>query len=261
MGNIEAIEVAYSRAKDNIVYDSFQTIMIAIVVFLVSLKIYEEYQKQIENHKPLDLGSFWGQIRVYVMVCFIASFSGQVFTLTESVCGDLQTKLIRDFGGDTGNKTYQTMTDLVKDQVNLVNEKAAEGLTFDNLVSKYFFKSLSAITMSVGLLIFKYIYTFFILGRYMWLLMLELVAPIAICLCIHETTRSYFFTWLKNMITCYLLIPMFLLADKFGNEVAGFSMEGNAAAGEATVLLVVIIGIIVKVKMFATVRSKASQLF
>ena len=121
--------------------------------------------------------------------------------------------------------------------------------------------SLTALVMSIGLFIFKYIYTFFILGRYMWLLMLELVAPIAISLCIHEGTRSYFYTWVKNMIVCYLLIPMFLLADKFSNEIANFATEGSAVYGESSVLSVVLIGIVVKVKMFSTVRAKAAQLF
>jgi hypothetical protein len=154
---------------------------------------------------------------------------------------------------------------MVRNQVNLVDEKKAEeglGATMDDFPGAFVIaRLLNAIVMSVGVFLFKYTYTFFILGRYMWLLMLELVAPIAIVLCIHETTRSYFFTWIKNMIICYMLIPMFLLADIFSNEVAGFAMEGSANLGETSVLLVVIIGVWVKIKMFSTVRAKASQLF
>lgn len=95
----------------------------------------------------------------------------------------------------------------------------------------------------------------------MWLLLLELIAPVAIVLMIHENTRSYFYTWLKNMIICYLMIPMFLLADKFSNEVAGFFMEGKENLGQVTVLVIVCVGVWVKIKMFSVVKAKASNLF
>jgi hypothetical protein len=98
----------------------------------------------------------------------------------------------------------------------------------------------------------------------MWLLMLELIAPVAIMLVIHENTRSYFYTWLKNMLICYMLIPMFLLAEKFSNEVANFFMEGIKgieATGDIAVCMVICVGVWVKIKMFVVVRTKSSQLF
>lgn len=154
------------------------------------------------------------------------------------------------------------MSDMVKRQVLAVQSKEAEGLTMDiPYITDILWKSLTAILMSVGVFIFKYTYTFFILGRYMWLLLLQLIAPVAIVLIIHENTRSYFYTWVKNMLICYLLIPMFLLADKFSNEVANFFMEGVESAGHVTVLLVVCVGVWVKIKMFSIVRAKSSQLF
>ena len=240
--------------------------MIAIVIFLVSMKIYEEIQKSIVEEKRFNLRAYWGHIRIYVLVCFIASFAGSILTLTESVCMDLQTKLINDFGGDSASPAIKSMQDLVREQVHLVHEKELEGTSFDHMnsgtfVFSYIFKALTGIALTIGLFLFKYTYTFFILGRYMWLLMLELVAPIAIVLCIHEATRSYFYTWIKNMIICYLLIPFFLLADAFSNEVASLFMASNARGGEITITIVVLAGVWVKIKMFSVVRVRSSQLF
>lgn len=263
LGNIRSIEVAYERTKEYIVYDSFQTVMIAIVLFLIFLKLFEEYQKNIQsNSGSVDLGAYWVQIRMILLVCFISTSAGMVFNLVERVFGELQTNLINDFGGDLSDKSFRTMSDMVKNQVLAVQAKEAEGLTFDiPNFTDIIWKSLSAILMSIGVFIFKYTYTFYILGRYMYLLLLELIAPVAIVLVIHENTRSYFYTWLKNMLICYMLIPMFLLADKFSNEVAGFFMEGVESAGQVTVLIVVGVGIWVKIKMFSVVRAKSSQLF
>lgn len=38
IGNIKSIEIAYERTQEYIVYDSFKTVMIAIVLFLVFMK-------------------------------------------------------------------------------------------------------------------------------------------------------------------------------------------------------------------------------
>ena len=52
MGNIESIQVAYDRTKSYIVYDSFQYIMIAIVVFLIGMKLWDEWTKESFKQQP-----------------------------------------------------------------------------------------------------------------------------------------------------------------------------------------------------------------
>ncbi|NDV83438.1 hypothetical protein [Bacteroides sp. 51] len=266
MGNIEFVETAYQGTKQYIVYDSFHTIMIAIVLFLSFLKLYDEWQKNITtNDNRFKLSTYWGTIRVYVVVCIIASFSGQIFTLTESICCDLQTALVNDFGTDVSDKATQMMTDLVREESTRIAEEFLQGNPFDmgaRMLELVVLGPITGIVMALGVAIFKHVYTFFILGRYMWLLMLEMVAPIAIALSIHEGTRSYFYTWVKNMIVCYMLIPMFFLADRFADEVAVLTMQETLhSTTDFPILCLVVIGVWVKIKMFGTVRAKASQLF
>lgn len=112
MGNIESIQVAYDRTKSYIVYDSFQYIMIAIVVFLIGMKLWDEWQKNLSNNNHrFDVAAYWGQVKICLVVCFIATSAGMVFHLVETVCVELQDNLINDLGGDTGNKSIETMTD------------------------------------------------------------------------------------------------------------------------------------------------------
>lgn len=171
MGNIESIQVAYDRTKSYIVYDSFQYIMIAIVVFLIGMKLWDEWQKNLSsNNHRFDVAAYWGQVKICLVVCFIATSAGMVFHLVETVCVELQDNLINDLGGDTGNKSIETMTNMVKNQVLAVQEKESKGLTLDiPNITDIVWKALTAIVMSVGVFLFKYTYTFFILGRYMWL--------------------------------------------------------------------------------------------
>lgn len=259
-GNIQKIEVAYNSAKGYIVYESFQTIMIAIVLFLIFLKLWEELQKNMTNNQRFDMGAYWGQIKIYIIVCFIATSSSQVFTLTESVCSDMQETLIAGLGGDSSNKATRMMSDLYATHYKKVNDGILDGLNMDIGLITLLSNMVSAVLMSIGLGIFKFIYTFYIAGRFMWLLMLELVAPIAIVLMIHEGTRTFFYTWLKNMIICYLLIPMFLLADKFSNDLTTGFFEGSEFTSLSLIFLV-FTGVFVKIKIFSTVKSRASQLF
>lgn len=128
MGNIESIQVAYDRTKSYIVYDSFQYIMIAIVVFLIGMKLWDEWQKNLSNNNHrFDVAAYWGQVKICLVVCFIATSAGMVFHLVETVCVELQDNLINDLGGDTGNKSIETMTNMVKNQVLAVQEKSLKG--------------------------------------------------------------------------------------------------------------------------------------
>ena len=65
----------------------------------------------------------------------------------------------------------------------------------------------------------KHLYILTAFGRYAYLLMLEIVAPIAIVCLLSEKTQQYFSNWVKNMKVCHLLVPGFMLADSFGNLV------------------------------------------
>lgn len=261
MGTIKAIEDAYTQTKSYIVYDSFQTIMIALVLFLLFTKLWEEYQKNIGSGKRFDIAVYWGQMRIYVLACFIASSSGLVFSLTESVCADLQDALVTGINGDS-SEAVNSLTQLVNKQEERVSSQMILGISFDEIGPlSFIYKALSGLLLGLGIFLFKYTYTFFILGRYMYLMMLELVAPIAIVLIIHDSTRSYFYSWLKNMIICYLLIPLFLLADKFSNEVALALVSGQEMAGSVSVVVIVLVAVWIKFKLFSVVRSKSSQLF
>ena len=260
-GNIAKIERAYDAVKGYIVYDSFQMIMIALAFFLIFLKVFEELQKNISsNNNKIDFGAYWGQIKIYIVVCFIATSSGAVFNLTESICNDMQTRLITGLGGDSTDRATEMMVDVFYKHEAKVNNKILEGESFDFDLLTVLTKAISGILMAIGIGIFKFIYTFYIAGRFMWLLMLELVAPLAIVLMIHENTRSYFYNWLKNMIICYLLIPMFLLADKFSNELTTGFFAGTENSSLSLIFLI-FTGVFVKIKMFATVKSRATQLF
>lgn len=262
LGTIKQIEDVYKITKEYIVYDSFQTLLVAIIIFLMMLRFFDEYQKNINEHK-FDPAQYWSQIKIYVLVCAIVSLIGPIFNLIESIMIEVQDGLIKTLGGDVASKAWDSFTDVWNRQESKITAKELEDkLLGDQIfIIRWIMKGLAAIIAGIGIFILKYTYTFFIMGRYMWLLMLETVAPVAIVLMFSETTRSYFITWVKNMFICYLLIPFFLLADKFSNELGLAFVKDAETAGSITILLAICASVWVKVKMFSVVRSKSSQLF
>ena len=59
----------------------------------------------------------------------------------------------------------------------------------------------------------KYIFFFFASARYLYLILLEIVTPIAVILYMDEKTRHYTHAYLKNLFVCYMTIPAFLIAN------------------------------------------------
>lgn len=273
MDNAQTIASAYEKVKHSIAYDSFTTIMIAIVFFLTFQKIYEAWNKYNSEGSTgaAKVPIIWEQIKIYVILCIVVSFSSQIFSLVEAILNELQELLVRGFNGGSAATASNTILDTMLKMYDQYNEDALANDGLSSIITgvstggvgiifPVIIHALSWIIATIGILIFKWTYTIFITQRYMWLLMLELVAPIAIILVIHENTRTYFYAWLKNMIICYLLIPMFLLADLFSNEVA-FILTSGQMEGSVDILCTIVLVVIIKLKCFATVKQYKSQLF
>lgn len=65
----------------------------------------------------------------------------------------------------------------------------------------------------------RYLYAMALAGRFLYLLLLEIVAPVAVVLLLDKKTEGHFTTWLKHVMVCYLLIPAFILANVLGDKM------------------------------------------
>ena len=66
---------------------------------------------------------------------------------------------------------------------------------------------------------YDYIMLLFLCTRYLILLLLEIISPIAIACLYNKDTRSSFYTWVKQMLGCYMLYPGFILASVFSDLI------------------------------------------
>ena len=107
----------------------------------------------------------------------------------------------------------------------------------------------------IMILIDNYLFMIALSCRYLYLLMLQIVAPICIMASLYEKTEDWFWNWLKNMFGCYLLVPVFMLATMFADNLFRVLFENNMYGG--TVLLIIIA---LKITMYSYGGSKVFQL-
>lgn len=77
-------------------------------------------------------------------------------------------------------------------------------------------------------------------GRYLYLLLLELVSPIAlVCLLGDEKVQQTFYTWAKNLFCCFLLLPAFCFANVFAEAIKTIMIEGGTYTTIALIMVLI----------------------
>ena len=102
---------------------------------------------------------------------------------------------------------------------------------------------------------YDYIMLLFLCTRYLILLLLEIISPIAIACLYNKDTRSSFYTWVKQMLGCYMLYPGFILASVFSDLI----VTNYVLQRSWSVLLMVIFSFLLKLTMLGTVKATVTN--
>ena len=99
------------------------------------------------------------------------------------------------------------------------------------------------------ILIDQWIYGLAVLYRFFFLGLGKMTSGFAIVSLLNENTKQMFFTWLKALLICYLLIPAFLLANAMMEAVKSLYLSDANFNWYISLLIVVIAG---KLLLFAS---------
>lgn len=91
-------------------------------------------------------------------------------------------------------------------------------------------------------LIEQWIYGMALLYRFYFLGLVKMTAGFAIVSLLNENTKQYFFTWLKALLICYLLIPAFLFANAMMENVKSIYLTDDNFSWYISLLTLVIAG-------------------
>ena len=66
---------------------------------------------------------------------------------------------------------------------------------------------------------YDYLMLVFLCTRYLLLILLEVISPLAIACLYNSDTRRSFYTWARQMVGCYMLYPGFVIASVFSDLI------------------------------------------
>ena len=95
----------------------------------------------------------------------------------------------------------------------------------------------------------------FLCTRYLILILLEVISPLAIACLYNSDTRSSFYTWARQMVGCYMLYPGFVIASVFSDLIVVNYVQQRPWS----ITLMVIFSFLLKLAMLATVKATVNK--
>ncbi|MFV0331951.1 MAG: hypothetical protein ACK5KL_19340 [Dysgonomonas sp.] len=269
--NEGTIQAAYYKIHGNGAVQGCIGLVVAIALAIMIWKIVKMYDTAKTENKDGNRKLIFDLIKQYgKYMAFICAFPFLLGGI-ESVLANVQQSVSSKFNAsvNVAGTTYavQIIDKYTKDKqakkLKEYEDKSAIGKALDkvtpdlDILEKLDMAIATSISLA-GIYILKYIYFFFCSGRYLWLLMLEIVAPIAIICAMSQSTFDVFKTWMKNMVVCYLLIPFYLMADVFAESIIQVMFQG--ADMSAYGILGICGMITIKIAFFGVVTKRTLQL-
>ena len=108
---------------------------------------------------------------------------------------------------------------------------------------------------SFGGVAYDYLMLVFLCTRYLILILLEVISPLAIACLYNSDTRSSFYTWARQMVGCYMLYPGFVIASVFSDLIVVNYVQQRPWS----ITLMVIFSFLLKLAMLATVKATVNK--
>lgn len=232
---------------------AMQGLVTGLALFLIIWKIIRKYDENVtQKDREGNIKLIFDNIKLYAKyMLFIALFPFVIPGL-EYVLNEMQKGLLNSIESPISGAMMDAFAEWTNKYI------------VDN-TDKHWWNPLwivdylgAAALQSVLFYLYKSMYYFFCAGRYMWLIMLELVAPIAIVCAMDEKTSQVFHTWVKHMVICFLLMPFYAMADIFSDVISKYMFD------ELTFNAYGIVGILIilflKFSLFSVVTKRMLNL-
>lgn len=108
---------------------------------------------------------------------------------------------------------------------------------------------------SFGGVAYDYLMLVFLCTRYLILILLEVISPLAIACLYNSDTRSSFYTWARQMVGCYMLYPGFVIASVFSDLIVVNYVQQRPWS----ITLMVIFSFLLKLAMLSTVKATVNK--
>lgn len=252
------VESAYQSVKGTGLATGLYSIVSTLAVVITIYKILQNYWAGAtdSNSKTPDMKKYMDLLKPlipYILIIFALPF---VISLVEAMFSLME----QNFLGEIGDKPPLDFTEYVKYEEELYATKERPtnmvGMpSWDTMMQDMSDYIRIYCIAPLMLFIDNYLFSFAISGRYIYLILLEMIAPLAVLSLMYKSTENWFFSWLKNMMICYMLVPGFMLANFFATQLFEV-LVGNGDMG----ILMMLFMIALKMYLYKKVAEFTSRL-
>ncbi len=209
---------AYLQIKGMIVVEGFYALVAGFVITTFVFKLAGIIKDMVHEGKGFNAKQFYELGREYILCIALICIMPVLLDTLEAVLAYAADRLMESLAaGGVYNPDNiwkkpieQAFDDLMN---NDIIDIAVNGLdtTFNSL--------LAGAVGSFGGVAYDYLMLVFLCTRYLILILLEVISPLAIACLYNSDTRSSFYTWARQMVGCYMLYPGFIIASVFSDLI------------------------------------------
>ena len=245
---------AYLQIKGMIVVEGFYALVAGFVITTFVFKLAGIIKEMVHEGKGFNAKQFYELGREYILCIALICIMPVLLDTLEAVlayAADRQMESLAAGGVYNPDNIWkkpieQAFDDLMNSDIIDI---AVNGLdtTFNSL--------LAGAVGSFGGVAYDYLMLVFLCTRYLILILLEVISPLAIACLYNSDTRSSFYTWARQMVGCYMLYPGFVIASVFSDLIVVNYVQQRPWS----ITLMVIFSFLLKLAMLATVKATVNK--
>ena len=245
---------AYLQIKGMIVVEGFYALVAGFVITTFVFKLAGIIKEMVHEGKGFNAKQFYELGREYILCIALICIMPVLLDTLETVLAYAADRLMESLaaGGvyNPDNIWKKPIEQAFDDLMNSdIIDIAVNGLdtTFNSL--------LAGAVGSFGGVAYDYLMLVFLCTRYLILILLEVISPLAIACLYNSDTRSSFYTWARQMVGCYMLYPGFVIASVFSDLIVVNYVQQRPWS----ITLMVIFSFLLKLALLATVKASVNK--
>ena len=245
---------AYLQIKGMIVVEGLYALVAGFVITTFVFKLAGIIKEMVHEGKGFNAKQFYELGREYILCIALICIMPVLLDTLETVLAYAADRLMESLaaGGvyNPDNIWKKPIEQAFDDLMNSdIIDIAVNGLdtTFNSL--------LAGAVGSFGGVAYDYLMLVFLCTRYLILILLEVISPLAIACLYNSDTRSSFYTWARQMVGCYMLYPGFVIASVFSDLIVVNYVQQRPWS----ITLMVIFSFLLKLAMLATVKATVNK--
>lgn len=250
----EDIFDAYTYVKTSIVFDALFAIIAGIIITTLVFKLSGIVKDMISEGKGFNTKQLTEVGKEYMAVMLVIVMLPVFVTLFEQLLAYTADQLVSRLAPSGAYNHNEHIFHLAESMI-----EDSQNMDLADAVVSGPFKAISGVLMSaIGAFFacaYNYVMHIFVANRYLMVLMMELVGPIALVCLLNNDTRSSFFTWMKGMFGIFMLYPGFIMASVFADEYTAKLISNSVWPA----FVLVIFSFILKLSLLATIKAMVNK--